>query len=172
LNKPRAALFARDWDIHHLASTNKEVDNINEQYIQDYASAVNEKIVQVSAKSGSGLLFAKGCQLTLLQNIRTDYGICNGMICKGVGVLYESYDIATCSQVRSAPLCLLVRPLDSSIKTGWNDEILRILSKPTVRINRDASWESLSAEEISTICSSLEFVLPVSYVSKCNDDLW
>jgi hypothetical protein len=170
LNQERAEQYARDWSVMHLVTTNAEVDEVNRRYIEDFARARNKKIVIIQADQGGSLAIAEGCALTLLQNIANDHGVCNGMFCQAVGVMFGD-NRSSAIGVGERPACVLVRPGDSAIDTSWTEtEVRQILSQPGVTIRRGDAYHPIEQHEIDIICAALSGVVPIGYHSKCVDD--
>jgi hypothetical protein len=89
MNPERARAFQNDPGTIHVATTNVLVDEINDEYTIAYAASERKKIYLIQPKRGSCIRFVQGSRLTLLQNMRTDYGASNGMFCRAYGLLFE-----------------------------------------------------------------------------------
>ena len=129
----RALDYGRNWSVLHLVTTNDEVDRINLEYIQKFAAEEHKKIVKVSAGEGAPLFLAEGCRMTLLTNVRTDWGACNGMFASVVGVMFDGNDHDTIKW-NERPKCVLVRPDDADIDVGWDAQVRNILRQDNVEI--------------------------------------
>ena len=116
-NPGRAMDYSRDWSVLHFVTTNDEVDRINLEYIQKFAVEQQKKVIRVSAGVGSPLYLAHGCRVTLLTNVRTDWGACNGMFATVLGILFEDNENDSI-EWNERQRCVLVRPEDVNIDVG------------------------------------------------------
>jgi hypothetical protein len=163
LNPNRALSFAFDWNVLHLVTTNAEVIEGNMVYLQRFATATDAKIATLPARRGESAKVAIGCRVTLLQNVNTSWGACNGMFGNVVGVLFG--DNANSSiQPGEEPMCVLVKPDDSDIDSKWNIEVRKILSTENVGMKHSDSFVQITETEIDAICNELDRVMPIGYV--------
>ena len=138
-NRERAEQYARDFSIFHLVTTNREVDEVNGQYITDFARARHVKIGIVRPKSGTPLAFAEGARMCVLKNVRKDRGITNGLFCVSAGALFANYSNDTLTPTDKS-ICMLIVPDEAdgrSLATGWADELEPILRSCNEAIRND-----------------------------------
>ena len=170
-NPQRAQEYSNDWEIHHIVTTNAEVDDGNSHYITEFARSHDVKILSIPArKHGTSFRFAIGAKMTLLKNIRTDYGMCNGMFGKGFGALFDDYSSDDLN-AESQPSCILVRADDTSIDCSFGVHVRNILYEETSMIttNNETDYQILNNEQVDEIVSTLANIVPIGYVDHCED---
>jgi len=170
-NLQRAEEYNNDFMVFHLVTTNREVDEINDKYIKDYARVRGKKVATGVPEKGKSLAFADGVRFAVITNIRKDYGITNGLFCTSTGALYA--DNASV-EIPDRPVCMLVIPDrvdDRQIDTCWSHEVDVILRNGTSSIRgADGNFRALIDGEIRYIVQQLHGIIPIAEVPKCKDD--
>jgi PIF1-like helicase len=176
LQPERAAQFESDESIFHLVTTNKEVDEINSEYIANFARRNNVKIARIKPRTGKELRVSIGVRLCVLQNLHKSCGITNGLFVKCFGVLYGANEVNQLQGAASTPLCVLVEAPDvpgRSLDTRWKRSVGVILrecgSREVIRDSSESPYRPLQDDDIERILASLGRVVPIGEVSKCEE---
>lgn len=162
----KAATYARDWEITHVVTTNREVDEINQRYIVDFARDKLEKVFMFQPGSGPPLAFAKGARYVIPATVHVASGLANGTTVKGQGVLFDDYS-TDCVREGQA-VCALVIVDDPLVNTKWAEEVYELLMA-----NRDkallANGSSMTDSDIAMLRTALHRIVPLSHVSQMKD---